>query len=403
MKAPLFLLGLLGCMAMLAQEPAPMPGTPPLTWQPGYGKSEQIAQSRTRLMDALLADDQEVMQYQFFYLVNGMEDDHYQPLLFHEKVLLACLIGRHDLAMREIARLDSISQLPPKQYSPRVYPQDNRLWGAILDRVHPQLGSVYEGIARSALTDEEKAVLSFTVKKIMETGEVAFLYQTEDRQEELNKECDAFLAAHPHSEYEHFVRSFARQVFKPAWGFGFQIGGGYSAHTGELGQAIRGYGGLSVGLEFTYQRLALEIRTILGGTPDTRDALFFDDGVTWPKGISASALSVSATLGYRVVDAKHWMLAPFVGYANFKAAASAKTIEDYPELEDHGLYDSDALAFGLNLEYKIKPASRMSDAYYYPLRLRAAYYKAFNQPVRGDLVSITLSIGLYAQSTKRVY
>ena len=396
------LLALLGCLTAAAQDVASVQ----VLSQPGLqhvGKSELIAQARTRLMDALLADDREVMQYQFFYLANGLEDDHYQPLFFHEKVLLACLIGRHDVAIDAINLLDSLSQLPPKQYSPRVYPEDNRLWGAVLDRAHPQLASVYEGIARSALTDEEKAVLYLTVKKMMETDEVAFLYREEDKQEELNRECDTFLAAHPHSRYEHFVRDFARQVVKPTWGFGFNIGGGYSVHTGELGEAIRGYGGLSVGLEFTYWRLALEIRTTLGGTPDVREHLLFDDGTVWPKGVSASALNVSATLGYRVVDAEHWMLAPFVGYANFKAGASANTIKDYPELEGYGLYDCDALAFGLNMEYKIKPANRMSDAYYYPLRLRAAYFKAFNQPVPGDLFSVTLSIGLYAQSNKRVY
>lgn len=401
MKALLPLLVLLGCLTAAAQDMDTMQGLPKPEPQ-HVGKSELIAQARTRLMDALLADDQEVAQYQFFYLANGLEDDHYQPLFFPEKVLLACLIGRHDVAMREIARLDSLSQLPPGQYSPRVYPQDSKLWEVVLGQAHARLGQLYDGIARSALTDEEKAVLTLTVKEVMETGEEAAMFHEEDKQEEVNEACDAFLAAHPHSEYEHFVRSFLRIRTKPAWGVGLHWGGGYSAHTGELAGSIPGYGTFSFGLEVSYWRLALEIWGNLG-TYRTRDSFLFADQATWPEGTSASPINFSFDLGFRAVDAPRWTLTPFVGYGRLECTPSNATIEDYPDLENHALYKDNALALGLNLDYKVGLQNTAVSTFYWPLRLRVAYYKAFNQPVRGDLFAVTLSIGIYAQYNKRVY
>ena len=403
MKALFPLLILLGSLTAAAQDMDTLPDWWEVEQNYGPGKSKLMATARTRLMDALLEDNDEAVKYLYFYLANGIEDEYYQPLHFQEKVLLACLIGRHDLAMREIARLDSISQLPPRQRPLAVEPQQDMLWNVVYDQAHAHLETLYQGIDRTALPAEQRQVLALTVKKLLETGTMALIYIGENKQKELNEACDAFLAAHPHSEYGSFVRRFLRQIAKSTWGFGAHWGGGYSGQTTQLAQVFPGYGAMCLGIEGAYWRFVLGAWCNLGGAPDTRTDLLYSDRVTWPKGTSTSPFNISIDLGFRAVDAPSWTLTPFVGYGHFECEPNESTIDNYPELKGRKLNQDNALTFGFNLDYKLLASSSATGTVYWPVRLRATYYKAFNQPIRGDMFTVTLSIGFFGQIYKQVY
>lgn len=135
----------------------------------------------------------------------------------------------------------------------------------------------------------------------------------EEHIEKCNELADQFLAKHPHSDYEWFVRHFLRRVYAPAdwgWGLGFDLCSGLS--TGVFPRPIVGVGlsmdvlykkfDFMLGYEIVYGKTALDLPYTISSVPHI-----------YPKGSRSESVVCYANVSYALWEKKRMSLAPFLG------------------------------------------------------------------------------------------
>jgi len=187
--------------------------------------SEQIAKARYRLIDYLISNDTTKSIGTFHYLIQGLENEHYLALGWHEKFLFSFLMDQYRYILSEVYNLNEATIEAMKN---KIWPREDQLFEVLYKKVIKNSQLITAHIENHPqLTAEEKQFL----KLVLHTYTIE---RTPESNETINKEADAFLNEYPNSAYEGYVRNYIRHRYVMDKYIGFVMGGGVSAFTGKI-------------------------------------------------------------------------------------------------------------------------------------------------------------------------
>ena len=211
-------------------------------------KTEMIEKCRTRIFEAIIDNDRTKAEELMFYARTEFENDKIKALSQGETWLLAIWLQKYQLAATEMV-LDSLTI---EQYQKRA----NRFRYSILPLLEDSIYVNYDFYKRGIENDES---LSESRRDFL----LLFVKQYDpkakgDRREMLNDASDEYLARHPLSEHETFVRNLLRFKFvntRPT--IEWRISCGAAFYSGDFGNLIDNGFAMDMYLGLLYRNFVL--------------------------------------------------------------------------------------------------------------------------------------------------
>ena len=290
-------------------------------------KSEQIRKGREYLLEKFLERDFDKVKEIKDYLLE-LETDDYKSFAFFELWHIFFWTQEFDALTASFRQVDSA--FAARQEKTVIPPRDQ----------------LREQLYRRSVEDEH--LLRFNLKEAkLSTEDEDFLNLyldwdlkpiDEKNLEKNNELADQFLANHPDSDYEWFVRHMIRKVYVDknwGWGMGMDLCSGFS--TGSFARPI---GGLGLSFDVLYKKLdfMLGYDVVFGKT--IADVPYTISSVphVYEKGRQANLIVWYANLSYRMWEKKHCRLAPFVGVGGVAESYPSDQIQE-SDLNTKGKHD----------------------------------------------------------------
>lgn len=222
-----------------------------------------------------------------------------------------------------------------------------------------------------------------------------------------NKLASEYLAQHPDSPYDEFVRKHIRFEFKDAdWGFYWDFGLGGTINGSELRNSIGGGGfAATMGFEYRYRTVLGQFNIEIADSKLAKDINI--NNTTWNKNSSSTNVSFALSAGYLLLENKRWSIYPLAGAGYASIYADGEQTKENPNLKKlkiNTFYPE--VGFGIDFKsyytepftMERSPFGRVSLKYKYKM-----YSFDRKDPIfKGHQHFITLSYGLGGRPQKRV-
>ena len=281
-------------------------------------KTEMIEKCRTRIFEAIIDNDRTKAEELMFYARTEFENDKLKALSQGETWLLAIWLQKYQLAATEMV-LDSLTI---EQYQKRA----NRFRYSIFPLLEDSIYVNYDFYKRGIENDES---LSESRRDFL----LLFVKQYDpNRREMLNDASDEYLARHPLSEHEAFVRNLLRFKFintRPTieWRI---IAFGAAFYSGDFGKLIETGTAMNMYLGLSHRNFVLngDMSLLTGNANEDIDFgnVVMRDGRT-------ENMLMSINAGYKIQLPRQFSVTPTVGLGWFILYPDDKNRKKNEDLE----------------------------------------------------------------------
>ena len=285
-------------------------------------KTEMIEKCRDRIFEAIIDNDRTKAEELMFYARTEFENDKFKALSQGEVWLLAIWLQKYQLAASEMV----FDSLTIEQYRKRTNPFKYSIFPLLVDSLYMNYDFYKQNIENDeSLSESGRDFLLLFVKQ--------YAPQTKgDRREMLNDASDEYLARHPMSEYETFVRNLIRYKYvhtRPT--IDFRVSAGAAFNQGQFGKLMNN--GLAVNMYFglSYANFVLNAN-IEGAWGNVNDDIYFNDAILKNGGKSSSEI-YGINAGYSIHCPYSIAITPTLGIGWFRLAPDEKEQEKNENLK----------------------------------------------------------------------
>lgn len=357
-------------------------------------KSILIAKGRSILLDKFVeAKIGEVKKIKD-YLVNEVENDDYLALYPAEHWTILYWTEEYEKLLESIGNYDSIQIVKIRD---KIKPQYDYLSLKIKNKSIDSLLVLESNIENANLNKLNKDFLRVNLIGLISKSEYSTI-----NQEYLNKISDDFLAEHPNSKYEKFVRTYIRHKKIPSkWGFGYEFFSGYGVFTDDLENNFNNNVPIGVAFDVSYKNINLYLRNYIGFSKTKIDIPY--DNEKWEKDSQTRIFLPEISLGYTTLDNNSFKLVPFAGISWTGITATQYDIDIHESLRNVEKWAT-TYTTGLNFDYKFKTNKNQFENSYWFIKLRYAYnlpqFENKYDVYGGNMHYITIGVGQFGRMMK---
>ena len=214
-------------------------------------KTEMIEKCRDRIFWSIICNERAKAEELMFYARTEFENDKLEVLSQGEMWLLAIWLHKYQLAATEMV-LDSLS-IEQYQHQDNHFRYD--LSPLLADSIQVDFDFYWQDIENDeSLNDSHRDFLLLFINLFENPGNQSV--------EIMNDASDEYLALHPMSEHEAFVRHLLRHKYKnigPSIEFGFSCGGAF--YSGKIGKLLNNDFAMNMYLGLTFHNFVLNGET----------------------------------------------------------------------------------------------------------------------------------------------
>ena len=355
----------------------------------------EIEKCRDRIFWSIICSERAKAEELMFYARTEFENDKLEVLSQGEMWLLAIWLHKYQLAATEMV-LDSLSI---EQYQH----QDNRfrydLFPLLADSIYVDFDFYWQDIENDeSLNDSHRDFLLLFINR--------FENPSDQSVEIMNFASDEYLARHPMSEHEAFVRNLLRHKYKnigPSIEFGFSCGGTF--YSGNIGKLLNNDFAMNMYLGLTFHNFVLngEMGFLYGMA---NEDINFGDAIM--KGGGTKNMFLGISVGNKIRLPYRFVVTPTFGAGWVTLYPGARSIKEDTRLRDSEINSAHAQpVIGVELcreypnNYKIYQEGKINVHILFPT-LRYTYMPAkFDSPqLKTSGIIHTVTIGLKYQFFK---
>jgi len=210
-------------------------------------KTEMIEKCRDRIFWSIICNERAKAEELMFYARTEFENDKLEVLSQGEMWLLAIWLHKYQLAATEMV-LDSLS-IEQYQHQDNHFRYD--LYPLLADSIQVDFDFYWQDIENDeSLNDSHRDFLLLFINLFENPGNQSV--------EIMNDASDEYLALHPMSEHEAFVRHLLRHKYKnigPSIEFGLSFGGAF--YSGKIGKLLNNDFAMNMYLGMTFHNFVL--------------------------------------------------------------------------------------------------------------------------------------------------
>ena len=214
-------------------------------------KTEMIEKCRDRIFWSIICNERAKAEELMFYARTEFENDKLKVLSQDEMWLLAIWLQKYQLAATEMV-LDSLTIA---QYQNQTNRFKYNLFPLLADSIQVDFDFYWQDIENDeSLNDSHRDFLLLFINLFENPGNQSV--------EIMNDASDEYLALHPMSEHEAFVRHLLRHKYKnigPSIEFGFSCGGAF--YSGNIGKLLNNDFAMNMYLGLTLHNFVLNGET----------------------------------------------------------------------------------------------------------------------------------------------
>lgn len=214
-------------------------------------KTEMIEKCRDRIFWSIICNERAKAEELMFYARTEFENDKLKVLSQDEMWLLAIWLQKYQLAATEMV-LDSLTIA---QYQNQTNRFKYNLFPLLADSIQVDFDFYWQDIENDeSLNDSHRDFLLLFINLFENPGNQSV--------EIMNDASDEYLALHPMSEHEAFVRHLLRHKYKnigPSIEFGFSCGGAF--YSGNIGKLLNNDFAMNMYLGLTFHNFVLNGET----------------------------------------------------------------------------------------------------------------------------------------------
>ena len=214
-------------------------------------KTEMIEKCRDRIFWSIICNERAKAEELMFYARTEFENDKLEVLSQGEMWLLAIWLHKYQLAATEMV-LDSLS-IEQYQHQDNHFRYD--LSPLLADSIQVDFDFYWQDIENDeSLNDSHRDFLLLFINLFENPGNQSV--------EIMNDASDEYLALHPMSEHEAFVRHLLRHKYKnigPSIELGFSCGGAF--YSGKIGKLLNNDFAMNMYLGLTFHNFVLNGET----------------------------------------------------------------------------------------------------------------------------------------------
>ncbi|WP_423819602.1 hypothetical protein V5739_03085 [Salinimicrobium sp. TIG7-5_MAKvit] len=360
--------------------------------------SQIISRGRSLLLDKFMERDLQKVSEVRDYLVNEVQNDDYLALYPSEYWLLLYWTTDYEELLHSITSFDDEDW---EKMSRQIPPTYDRLFAKLRESTLNSVDQIKNRLRAADLKTVDQDFLLLYLEYLLTNSEEVL-----QEQKRINLLADEFLANHPDSAYENYVRENIRYVFIPSkWGFGFEFFSGYGLFTGNLSEDYQNSIPMGVGFDIEYSKITLYLRNYIGFS-FTKKELPSDTKI-WKENSQVRVLLPEASFGYAIIDNNRLKVSPFAGIASTSISPTEYDIEKQPEIEDAGHDFTTTYTAGINADFKLNWGTglfRLTDSKhsYWFVRLRYGFSAPqFRDGYSGNMHYLTLGLGGLGRGSKR--
>jgi hypothetical protein len=296
--------------------------------------------------------------------------------------------------------------------------QQDSIFAAQKNKVKPQTGLLYSKLSSQAIVSKQRLLKAIDAAGLPETDRdilklnLEFLVARTEavhKTDSINHLADVFLARHPSSKYESYVRKYIRNKMEASkWGLGLEFFSGYSFFTDALADNYSISIPFGIAFDIQYKQYVLFLRDFIGFTATKKD-IAYSTGI-WPAHSQARVFLPEASFGYVVTENKTLKLSPFIGIASTDIAPTSYDIQANKSLNDADMGFVMTYTLGFNADIKLGTSRQKIVASHEQNYWYARIRYGFNMPrfersypgMSGNFHYITVGIGAFGRKIKRV-
>ena len=285
-------------------------------------KTEMIEKCRDRIYWSIICDDRAKAEELMFYARTEFENDKLKALSQDETWLLAIWLKNYQLAATEMV-LDSLS-IEQYQHQANRFRYD--LSPLLADSIQVDYDFYWQDIENDESLSENHRDFLLLFIKLFEN------LDSDNSTEIMNSASDEYLALHPMSEHEAFVRNLLRHKYKTIWPsieFGLLFGGAF--YSGNIGKLLNNDFAMNMylGLTFDYLVLNGEMGFLYGGA---NEDINFGDAIMKDGRTKNMFFGISA--GYKIRLPYRFVATPTLGAGWVTLYPDARSIKKDTKLRD---------------------------------------------------------------------
>ncbi len=361
-----------------------------------------ISKGRKLLTDKLMEDDLVKVRQVKDYLVTNktVNQDH---IVFYaiEFSLILYWTKEYKELLTNILSYDSVN----KSTSNKIRPSNDQCYIRIAEKTNNSKQQVLQFLAGSDLSETDRDFLRLYLDNNLSRAKGITITR-----DSLNKMANNYLAKHPGSKYEDYVRKFIRYEVDTRWGYGFEYFSGYGFFTGNLTKNYSNTVPLGIAFDIQYKNWILYLRDFIG-FGETKTDIPYSNGI-WSRNSQTRVYLPEASVGYVALDNRRFKIAPFIGIASADIGPTSNDLNAQPSLQNVDMGFSRTYTFGLNGDIKLgKTKTRSNTAKALKGQWFARIRYAYNMPkfelrypgVTGNFHYITIGFGAFEKRNKRRY
>ena len=357
-------------------------------------KTEMIEKCRDRIFWSIICNERAKAEELMFYARTEFENDKLEVLSQGEMWLLAIWLHKYQLAATEMV-LDSLS-IEQYQHQDNHFRYD--LSPLLADSIQVDFDFYWQDIENDeSLNDSHRDFLLLFINLFENPGNQSV--------EIMNDASDEYLALHPMSEHEAFVRHLLRHKYKsigPSIEFGFSFGGAF--YSGKIGKLLNNDFAMNMDLGLTFHNFVLNGETgFLYGMAN--EDINFGDAIM--KGGGTKNMFLGISVGNKIRLPYRLVATPTFGAGWVTLYPDARSIKGDTKLRDSEINSAHVQpVIGVELcreypnNYKIYQEGKINVHILFPT-IRYTYMSAkFDSPQFKNGTIHTVTIGLKYQFFK---
>jgi hypothetical protein len=279
-----------------------------------------------------------------FEFLKAKEDDHSLTLYPNERWLIDyCLEDYYDILATTLV-YDSIYISSVKH---KFLPQRDSLNYILVNYVRQYLPVVNAKIDNSSLQQDKTDLLKLILRSCLYNFKNPVIDQVT-----INAQAEKFIHDNPESRFNSFIKSnILFDIIPSKFGLSFDIALGVGNYTKSFSNYFGQNGFATLGIELSYKRLDFAFRYNGGSSIVQKE--FIVDNVIWQEKIHPDVMLPELSLGYNILDLKHFRVIPYGGVSFLKLTPSDKDRELIPDLNDTRI-KMPMYMMGLTFDFKYK-------------------------------------------------
>ena len=234
---------------------------------------------------------------------------------------------------------------PPVKH--KILPQHDSLGYILVNYVRQYLPVVNAEIDKSSLKQDKIDLLKLFLRFCIFDFKNPVIYQ-----DTLIVYAKKFIQDNPESRFNSFIKNnILFNIIPSKFGLSFDIALGVGNYTKSLSNYFGQNGFATLGIELSYKRLDLAFRYNGGSSIVQKE--FTVDNVIWQEKIHPDVMLPELSLGYNILELKHFRIIPYGGVSFLKLTPSDKDKKLIPDLNDTRI-KMPMYMMGLTIDFKYK-------------------------------------------------